>query len=339
MKKLRVGIIGMGIGEKHLQAFEKNRYCEIAMLCDFDASKLAEIKAKYPQYSACLDASEVISDPRINVLSIASYDNFHFAQTIAALEAGKHVYAEKPFCLYRAEADRIGKLLNAKRHLKFSSNLVLRTVPRFKELRKKIRAGELGPLFHLEGDYNYGRVEKLTNGWRGQIDFYSPVYGGGVHIVDLLHWLSGEKITEVQAIGNNISTKGTSFRYNDMVTALVKFENGMTGKISANFACVYPHFHKINIYGTKGTFEQDMIHANYYFSRDKDDKPVADLNDYPGHSTRGELIAGFIDAIVDDAQPLVTPQEVFDAMSVCFAIEDALKSGEKVKVSYMEVYK
>ena len=53
-------------------------------------------------------------------------------------------------------------------------------------MRELIAAGELGELFHLEGDYDYGRRHKLTDGWRGRIPYYSVVLGGAIHMVDLL---------------------------------------------------------------------------------------------------------------------------------------------------------
>lgn len=337
MKTLQVGIIGMGVGEKHLRAFASHESCRIAKLCDFDPEKRECIAAAYPQYQVCADADEILDDRTIDIVAIASYDDAHYDQTVRALKSGKHVYVEKPICQYREQAAEIAALLQERPGLKLSSNLVLRTVPRFKALRDRIRGGELGRLFHLEGDYNYGRIEKLTEGWRGRIDFYSVFYGGGVHIVDLLHWLSGERIVEVQANANRISTEGSAFRYADTVTALLKFEGGSTGKICANFACVYPHFHRLGLYGTAGTFEQSATGAAYCFSRDKDAVLIPDEAEYPGHAARGELIRGFVDAVLHDAEPPVTAQEAFDSMAVCFAVEEAARTGEKQNIHYLEV--
>ena len=52
-------------------------------------------------------------------------------------------------------------------------------------------AGDLGRVYYMEADYNYGRIHKIVDGWRGAIDYYSVFLGGAVHMVDLLLWLTG----------------------------------------------------------------------------------------------------------------------------------------------------
>ena len=81
--------------------------------------------------------------------------------------------SEKPLCLFLDEAVQIADALRKRPDLKLSSNLILRCSPRFKELKARILDGELGEIYAIEADYNYGRIEKLTDGWRGKIDFYS----------------------------------------------------------------------------------------------------------------------------------------------------------------------
>ncbi|MFC1909216.1 Gfo/Idh/MocA family protein, partial [Chloroflexota bacterium] len=227
MKRLKAGIIGLGVGEKHAAGYHNHSGCEVAALCDFSEEKLEAVRDKYPDARLTTQADEVLSDPEINIVSIASYDNYHHEQIVKAINNDKHIFVEKPLCLYEVEAVEIKQLLQEKPHLKLSSNLILRMSPRFRMLKQMIADGELGQLFYVEGDYNYGRLHKITEGWRGKIDFYSVVYGGGVHVIDLLLWLTGDRVIEVAAYGNNLASSGTSFRYNDMVVSILKFESGM----------------------------------------------------------------------------------------------------------------
>ena len=67
-----------------------------------------------------------------------------------------------------------------------------------------IQSGELGSISNIKGAYNYGRLHKITEGWRGEMDYYSGVCGGGVHIIDLMQWLLESKITCVSAFGNKV---------------------------------------------------------------------------------------------------------------------------------------
>jgi len=328
---LKVGIIGLGVGEQHIQGYRRHPRCEVMALCDLSQEKLSDVGDRYPEIYRTTKASEILDDPSIDVVSIASYDNDHGAQVCQALDHNKHVFVEKPLCLYEAEAIEIRDRLRQKPHLKLTSNLILRKSPRFQVLKKMIETGDMGDIYYVEGDYNYGRIEKITEGWRGNLDFYSIVYGGGVHLIDLMLWLTRDEVLEVSAYGNSICTKNTQFRHNDLVAAILKFKSGAVGKMTANFGCVFPHFHPLAVYGTKATFINGRKSGELYRSRDPKFEPEAMAAEYPGVH-KGEFLLSFIDAIIADAQTEVTAQEIFAAMSVCFAIEEAVQKNEQIKV-------
>lgn len=334
MKKLSVGIIGLGVGEQHIAGYDKHPNSRVVALCDFSEDKLNLAREKYPKFRFAEQADDILNDSQIDVVSIASYDNYHYEQIIKAINNNKHIFVEKPLCLYREQAQHIYSLLRTKPELKLSSNLILRMSPRFRYLKKMIKEGSFGDLFYVEGDYNYGRLSKLTEGWRGKIGFYSVVYGGGVHIVDLLLWLIQDSIVEVQAFANNISSKG-KIGYNDTVVCIFKFKSGIVGKMTVNMGCVFPHFHPLSIYGTKATFVNGLDKGLLFKSRNKNDSPEEIDVAYLGMH-KGDLIYSFIDSILSDSQAEVTEKDVFKAMSVCFAIEEAVNKGRAVKVEYIK---
>ncbi|MCK4304163.1 MAG: Gfo/Idh/MocA family oxidoreductase [Candidatus Eisenbacteria sp.] len=331
MATLKIGIIGLGVGEQHIAGYRAHAHARVVVLCDIDAEKRDMARSRYPECKVVSQAAEVLRDPEIDVVSIASYDDCHAAEVLEALQEGKHVFVEKPLCLYPDEAKAIRSELKRRPNLSLSSNLILRKSPRFLYLREKIQAGDLGELFYLEGAYNYGRLRKLTHGWRGKIDLYSVVYGGGVHIIDLLLWLTGERIVEVSAFGNGIATRDTAFRHNDMVVAILRCESGVIGKISCNFGCVGPHFHELAVYGTEATFVNRLEGGFLTSSRDPDQVPEM----IPGtHRSvpKGALITSFLDGILGLGTAEVTADDVFEAMSACFAIEQAVREPGKVAV-------
>ena len=130
-----------------------------------------------------------------------------------------------------------------------------------------------GNIFYIEGDYNYGRLKKINNGWRGKIPFYSVTYGGGVHMIDLITWILKELPYQVKAEANKIITKKSPFKYNDFSVAILKFKSGKIAKITSNFGCMIPHHHSLNIYGSRGTLLNSISGASFYKSRDKTLKP------------------------------------------------------------------
>lgn len=333
MKRLTAGIIGLGVGEQHIAGYHSHSDCEVVAVCDFAEEKLAMARQKYPALKVTSDASDILTDPTIDVVSIASFDNYHYEQIVQAINHNKHIFVEKPMCLYEEELVHIRALLTDKPHLKLSSNLILRMSPRFKLLKEMIAQGKLGQLFYVEGDYNYGRLHKIVNGWRGQLDFYSVVYGGGIHIIDLLVWLTGDPVVEVMAYGNHLASAGTQFRYNDLVACIMKFKSGMTGKMTANFGCVYPHFHRLSIYGMEATFVNGLDEATLYLSRDAQEA-VKITAAYPG-THKGDLIYSFVDSILTGEPAQVTTNDVFNSMSICLAIEKATQQPGAVAVNYI----
>jgi predicted dehydrogenase len=332
--QLKAGIIGLGVGEQHIAGYDSHPDCEVIALCDFSSEKLAKARTKYPHVTVTTNADEILEDPGIDVVSIASYDNYHFEQIEKGIGNNKHVFVEKPLCLYEHEAVHIRELLRDKPDLKMSSNLILRMCPRFQLLKKMIESGELGELFYVEGDYNYGRLPKITQGWRGKIDFYSVVYGGTIHMIDLLLWLSHASVAEVSAYGNNIASKGSDFRHNDLVVSVLRFHNEMLGKVTANFGCVFPHFHALSVYGTKATFINGLEHGLLFETRYRDKGCQKISEDYPGVH-KGALIYSFVESILNGSEALVTVEDIFKTMSVCFAIEKATRQTNPVTVKYL----
>ena len=223
---LKVHVIGMGtMGKLHAQAY-RDLQCE---LTDFE---------------------------KADIVSIASPDETHYDYAKKALENGKHVFVEKPMCQTKEQLHRLYELTKESR-LFFGSNMVLRTSPLFNELRMVLKANKMGKLYTFEGDYLYGRKEKILTGWRSETPNYSVMQGGGIHLIDLFLWLTDENPKEVYKFSNKIVTKDAYFKYDDYALRIVLCESGLIAKFTANFGCVHPHQHCLRIFGTKGSFLLD----------------------------------------------------------------------------------
>lgn len=332
-EKLRVGIVGLGVGESHITGYESDPRCRVVALCDIDREKLAAVGGRHPGRRLTTDPLSILDDSDIDAVSIASYDDAHHAQVVRALANGKHVFVEKPLCLHDAEFVEICGALRRAPALRLSSNLILRRAPRFQRLRERVRAGELGRLYYVEGDYNYGRIEKIVRGWRGARPFYSVTHGGAIHMIDLLLWLTGERPQRVTATGSRLSTEGTGFRFNDLVAALLEFPSGMIGKVTANFACVLPHGHAVALYGTEATFVQNTLGAAMFYSRDPahTGEPVKEL---AKSLSKGDLVPSFVRAILDGGSAEVEANDVLDTMAVSLAIDRSVRERGAVNIDY-----
>lgn len=332
---LRAGIIGLGVGRQHALALAAHPLCEVSTLCDLDEQRLAQIGKEFPQAKRTRHWSDIVNDQTIDLVCIASYDDAHCEQAVSALSMGKHVFIEKPMCLHPEEARAIKAALDSNSDAQLSSNLPLRTCPRFQELRKTVRSGKMGTVYHLEGHYLWGRPEKLTLGWRANMDFYSIIHGGAVHMIDTILWITGKRPVSVHALGSNFSSKGTALRYNDFATMTLRFADASSATVSVHGGCVHPHHHRLAAYGTHKTFFQDSTTAVWIESNDPNLPPSKDTFSYPAKAARGGVLSSFADSILGKAdQPMVTSQDAFDTMAACLAAEQSVATGKELTIDY-----
>lgn len=270
------------------------------------------------------DPTQILQDRTIDVVSIASFDEFHAEQVIMALDMGKHVFVEKPICLTKRELDMIcAAYARAQaRGLtpRVSSNFILRREARFMRLKQRIEAGELGEIYAIEGCYDYGRVKKLVSGWRAKTPGYSVMHGGGIHILDLCQWLTGHAYLPKAALAHKAVTCGTDFTPPDTIHSIGHFGDNIVGKIGANFGSQTAHFHQIKVYGTKGSFVHDCAKTTYFFGSEPDEIREEDTTPFPS-SNKGDLLPGFISAIVNNTSLEVDFSHVESIMRTSIAVD------------------
>lgn len=331
--KIQVGVIGLGVGEAHIKSYRKTQNVEVKSICDFNYARLEEIGNRYNIDNRYTHYKNIVEDPDISVVSICSFDNCHYEQILSAIRHDKHIMVEKPACLSVHEAEHILSELQ-KTNLYMTSNLILRQSPRFIELREMVQRGDFGDVFHIEGDYLHQILWKITEGWRGKMDFYCTVYGGGIHLIDLMRWIMGKEISSVCAMGTNIAVKQTAYRWPDTITALMQWENGATGKTTTTFAPQRTKFHSLNVYGTRKTFVNDMPNAHLFSGDDHQKDHQSIETPYPGMQ-KGDLLPDFIDCIRNRRQPIINEHDIFRVMSVCFAIWESVQSKRQMVVNYL----
>jgi predicted dehydrogenase len=333
-QRLGAGVVGLGVGEQHARAYLDHPACELRWIFDIDPAAAARSRATLGTGSVAASFDEMLADPRLDVVSIASFDDAHFSQVMAALDAGKHVFVEKPLCRSSAELQRIKNKWTERPSLQVRSNLVLRGAPLYRWLRAAMAAGELGEIYAIDGDYLYGRLHKITDGWRASVVDYSVMQGGGVHLVDLMMWLTRQRPVAVTASGNSISTKGSAFRYHDFMAATFQFESGLVGRIAANFGSVHRHQHVVRVFGTRATFIHDDQGARLHTSRDPM-VPAQPIGFAPLPLSKGALIPDFVASVLGAGDGSSEMQQECDLISACLAADCASATGTRQRVDYV----
>ena len=107
MKRLKLGIIGLGIGRYYLDALRQLREAEAVAVCDIDAGKLAQCGEDFGISHRYTDYRELLADPAVEAVCVCTPDMLHCEMVTAALEAGKDVLCEKPLSLHSEECRRM----------------------------------------------------------------------------------------------------------------------------------------------------------------------------------------------------------------------------------------
>ncbi len=330
--KINAAIIGSGVGLRHFEAIENYRGSNVKIICEFNKSKILFLKKKFPKIKITSKFSDVIKDRNINLISIASYDQYHYSQIIEGIKNKKNLIIEKPMCLKIEELKQIYSTLKKNRNIKMISNLVLRTEPIFQYIKKNINKNKL---FYIEADYIWGRLHKLTNGWRRETKDYSLILGSAIHMIDLVMWFLNDKPIKVFAFGNKILTSKTKFKKISFATCILEFPKNIIVKITANSTNNYKHMHEVKVFQKNKTIIQSEEGLKVIVnSNNKIKKKKINLN-YPLKKNRKQLIRSFINNILYKGVPFISLKEQFDLMSVCFALEKSFKISKKINVKYL----
>ena len=328
--KIVAGIIGFGVGMHHFKAIQGFKGSKIKYICEINSTKRKLLKKKYPYIKIIKDAQSIFTDSEINLVSIASYDNFHYNQVLKCIKTKKNFIVEKPICLNPNHLKTIFvKLKNTK--IRMTTNLVLRSNRLFSKFKDEI---DVNKLFYIEADYIWGRKEKLFD-WRSTINEYSVTKGAAIHMIDLILWLIKLKPVSVISFGNSKATNKTKFKKNNLIVSILKFPKDITVKITANAAGIFEHFHEIKIFQKDITLVNSRLGAFYYKSRKKNKLQKFEKNLYPDKQNRKKIIQNFLNEILKNKKPSIKIKEQIDLMTICFAIDESIKRGKEIKIKYL----
>ena len=321
--KVRVGLVGLGSnGSSFAEIYRGHPQVELVAVADANPARAEAAEGLGAVFYGSYD--ELVLLPELDVVSVHLPDRLHADASLKALQAGKHVFVEKPMattigdCHKMIDAmDRTGLLVGV--------GQVLRTRPLYKRIKEIVDAGTLGTIYYCEGDYmvdELNRPELATK--------VGPTYSlqgfqcSATHPLDLLRWYLGNPV-DVFAAGNNGLTHpghlGDGF-----VAALYRWPGGCIGRVAGTWGCSYHHSYEnaygISLFGTKGTINRGSL-----ILRENDNKPVEIARMKPGHPYEPEVV-DFIDAVLTGRKPAVDARDGGNTSIAIIAALDAMdKSG------------
>ncbi len=197
-----VGVAGTGfIGPAHIEGLRRNGI-QVLGLAEETEEKARQKAAELGIPRSFGSLQEMLADPAIDVVHLATPNHLHFPHAKAALLAGKHVICEKPLALNARESAELVELA-AEKKLVNAVNFNIRMYPLSQQARSIVQSGELGDLFILQGSYLQDWLLYPTD-WNWRLE---PSLGGslravgdiGSHWLDLLTFITGIRVEEVYA--------------------------------------------------------------------------------------------------------------------------------------------
>ena len=279
--------------------------------------------ARQHDFGLSTDIADVLADPQVQAVFLATPHSLHVAQVAAVAAAGKHVWCEKPLALTRADAARAVEACR-KAGVVLGSGNNKRCFSSMRELKRVVAGGTLGDILHIEGHFSNDHSTRVSGGWRDD-PRESPGFGmtgAGLHILDAFVNLAGP-LRRVDARG--FSRKAPPDP-RDVVAVLADFEGGATG-LMATIRATLP-FWRVHVFGTKGMAE----------ARDEDTLTLAYLDGKPETTTYERvdslhvLTECFADAIEGRAPFLVSTAQMLDMIGAFEAVIASLDKGVPVEV-------
>ncbi|KAI9727765.1 MAG: hypothetical protein M1834_008004 [Cirrosporium novae-zelandiae] len=255
-KQFNVAVIGYGLSAKifHIPFVTTTPGLKLYAVVQRHPKPEDDAEKDHPGIKSYRSAEEMVKDPAVDLVIVSTTPNIHFEQTKLALEAGKHVVVEKPFCSTSKECDELiaiakknQKLLTVYQNRRWDAD--------FLTLSKLIKEGKFGRIVDFETHFDRHRPEAKTGTWKNE-----PIPGGGViydlgtHLIDQVVVTFGlpKKITAF--IEGKRSHNETNFE--DSFTALLHYDGGLVA--TAKASVISPEVNQLRywIRGEKGGYKK-----------------------------------------------------------------------------------
>jgi len=294
--------------------------------CDIQAGMAEQLQQQYGAEYATTDPARVFADPAVDIVSIATSHSSHADLAVAALQAGKHLFLEKPMAMTTADCLRIHEAMQSAGR-KLMLNFSIRFSGAARAIRQRVTAPKVShsQCMMSRADLNRWRWHPVEGG--------GPLWDVGVHMVDYLCWIHDSAPVEIYATGGQIThpgelgsddmvdTAAATVRFaNDSVATFLMSDAGFNSVISKwffeffdgdNTAILYEHFRKVSFAAPDPNGEQ------------------VDETLTPPPIERLPLL---VEAIRNDTEPYVPPQAGILSTLLVETIIASIRSGKPQQV-------
>ncbi len=328
MKKIRMGMIGGGIGafigDAHRRA---SRICNdfelVGGVFDADYGKSMEFAKKegispdrcYKSVDLLIKAeSELPAEKRMEVVAIVTPNALHYPFAKSLLLAGFHLVCEKPMTMTVAEAQELETLV-ARTRLTFALTHTYTGYPMIRQMRDIIASGALGTIQRIDAQYYQGWINSIIHGTDSRITGVwrlDPEHAGasscmgdiGVHAFNLIEYTTGLEVREVLA---DLSPVKEGIKLDLDGTVMLRFSDMLKGVIRSSQVCGGEENNlTIAVYGSKASLKWGQENPNYLYML-SDTEPMKTFK--PAHAYNGK------NAEAGHTMPSGHPEGIYEALA------------------------
>jgi predicted dehydrogenase len=330
---VRVGVVGLGYwGPNLARNFTALDGCELRWCCDLSEEARERLRPGFPSARFTADLADLLADPELDAVVVATGVPTHAPLATSVLEAGKHCFVEKPLARSVDDASAVAAAAEAAGRTLMVGHL-LEYHPGVGKLKEVADSGELGDIYYVYSHrLNLGKIREDEN----------ALWSLGAHDVSvLLHLLGGEEPEEVLARGESFVRAGVE----DVVFAFLRFPSGRVAHMHLSW--LDPHKERrFTVVGSRrmATFD-DMALERKLTIYDKGFDP--DYRNYGEYITRSGDVTSpqisneeplriecrhFVECIRSGAEPLSGAESGVRVVRVLEALQRSLESGSAVRL-------
>ena len=357
MKKLKVGLVGCGgiANGKHIPALIEIEGVDVAAVCDIIEERAVTSAAKCGATFITTDYKELIARTDIDAIDICAPNYLHSIVAIEALNAGKHVFCEKPDAMtvqqaiaMKAAAEKAGKRLMVMRNNRFNPGAIY--------AKKYIAEGNCGALYAGRCGWIRRRGVPGKGGWftTKALSGGGPLIDLGVHMIDLAVWMMGNPApvavsgaTYNYFTGNSANPDSENanfgeakqdgiFDVEDLAIGMIRFDNGSVLQIEVSWASnIEREMSFVELRGSKAGIKMVSGELTIYseaFGELTDIKPALNIPQAVKSGHSANIKHFFKDVLIDGAEPLFKPSEGVDMIRILNGIYESAMLGREIQI-------
>ncbi|MCD6174157.1 MAG: Gfo/Idh/MocA family oxidoreductase [Planctomycetes bacterium] len=363
-KKIKVGFVGAGwMGSVQMRRITEHNDAEVVALFEKNVERGKEVLKSLGLSEEILvdDYQKIVNNPDIDVVWLVSPNSFHGPQSIAAMEAGKHVFCEKPAATTFDDFCKQIELERNNPNLKTFVDYLMNFDSMENHLRQMVAEGHFGKITQIQINYRHPVNIAGDKVWKLDKSIMGDAIGMGIiHSISAMINLMSPQAKPVAVYATNLKSQVRGFEAEPIYNILLKFDNDATGFCFGNIDSGngYDAYH--NLFGTKGGFvfesQTDRTHKVRYWSEKStdgkwvwpldpercraegmekliwpEDTTTPDSGDVVEHQT-GACVGHFIECIKNDKKSFLSFESSKNVAEIGWAAQMSAATGKEVQL-------